>query len=1070
MYQYQYMPQPYQQYSQMLNMYQILPQYMPMPNPYQSLQQYSFPPMIYQPTQQYVLPPTIYQPNVQYNPVPVIPPSPQQYQATPPYSPAPISQQPSRQYELSGSVHRPIAQRNNMNGDYRTVTPKNNKLEKSTSSVLSQHCQTIKQKAQSISTLELQNLLDQIQNELNTGENSKQNTNNIQEFLSALIPVKTSTLATVARHSIFQQLRAPLVQYLRQWRRESSLNENDVFLFRSIIRLLTKLLRNVTQLNQYPTWLLNPILLEMVAGSLTDISQSDRLSKKNNQRESRSFMRLFDLYIKYGTCLEKEKTFNKDVLNQLIDPVVQCLKSDQYVDLFSKQGSSNKTTKMQERFFLHKCPSFLTSYHGSRLEQTMESLLSTMLPQYLTLFNELIFSIQKWKPFTKRAVAQLITLINHGPTTPKLLVAHLPLIDHILTIINTSSLYNKLAENISNPETMLMNSAVHFLANMIAEPTVLAHIKQKNMAPTFLRLTSAKYEPLVYDIYTILAYTTSEKDIKEMQNPGKLLSTVTRSLKEVVFGDESNDESQVSQLLEILKGLSQHDQIKEEILKQNELTFLLECTKKFQGDLLTLLLETLWALSFSQNGALQLRNHPEFLEKIQNISKNSNDEGTKKASDGLVWKLVQEPAFLEKVAKNQQNEAEGSQQQEIETTEVIIGPDGKEQIVTKTKRVDIAPAEQTFQYDMMISYCHADKDLIYKIHQFLLDQGFKIWIDLNNMFGPAMSAMAEAVENSEFVLLCMSDSYKQSTYCQAEAEYAFGCKRRLLPLIVRPGYRPDGWLGFMIGSRIYVDFGRFDFDTACEKLMNEISLQRKRPLPSKEGKMGQHEKPDNKPAITQVVVEKPSAASVSLPPPPSPASVLSGKLPNVYTERKARLDFDRKHIYNWTEQDVLDFLFHNRVHELMPLCEKMDGRALIQLYKMCTSHSKSTYTLLSDELKLAYQVKLPIGIFTRFLSVMERIGALYIQSSQSTIQVKGDSQISVPSPPIASYSSMLTLPAPVPLQKSSTPPYYRRSDLPYDIIVTSNASTPQVLKMAERLIPRIESWHHKKRGQPFYIR
>ena len=36
-----------------------------------------------------------------------------------------------------------------------------------------------------------------------------------------------------------------------------------------------------------------------------------------------------------------------------------------------------------------------------------------------------------------------------------------------------------------------------------------------------------------------------------------------------------------------------------------------------------------------------------------------------------------------------------------------------------------------------------------------------------------MNAMADAVENSEFVIMCMSDSYKQSTYCQAEAEYAF---------------------------------------------------------------------------------------------------------------------------------------------------------------------------------------------------------------------------------------------------------------------------------------------------------
>jgi hypothetical protein len=106
-----------------------------------------------------------------------------------------------------------------------------------------------------------------------------------------------------------------------------------------------------------------------------------------------------------------------------------------------------------------------------------------------------------------------------------------------------------------------------------------------------------------------------------------------------------------------------------------------------------------------------------------------------------------------------------------------------------------------------------------------------------------MSAMADAVENSEFVMMCMSDSYKQSTYCQAEAEYAFKCKRRLLPLIMRPGYKPDGWLGFMIGSRIYVDFGRYDFETACEKLMTEISLQRRQTMPTIVINPLQHEKP-----------------------------------------------------------------------------------------------------------------------------------------------------------------------------------------------------------------------------------
>ena len=95
-----------------------------------------------------------------------------------------------------------------------------------------------------------------------------------------------------------------------------------------------------------------------------------------------------------------------------------------------------------------------------------------------------------------------------------------------------------------------------------------------------------------------------------------------------------------------------------------------------------------------------------------------------------------EPAFLEKVAKHQQEENDTVAEKLVETTEVIIGKDGKQQTITTMKRTSIVPPEQTFQHDIMISYCHADKDLIIKLHAFLVEQGFKIWIDLNNMFGP----------------------------------------------------------------------------------------------------------------------------------------------------------------------------------------------------------------------------------------------------------------------------------------------------------------------------------------------
>ena len=57
-------------------------------------------------------------------------------------------------------------------------------------------------------------------------------------------------------------------------------------------------------------------------------------------------------------------------------------------------------------------------------------------------------------------------------------------------------------------------------------------------------------------------------------------------------------------------------------------------------------------------------------------------------------------------------------------------------MLPKRKRSSLRSGNQAYRYDIMISYCHSDKDLTYKIHKFLLDQGFKVWIDLDNMYGP----------------------------------------------------------------------------------------------------------------------------------------------------------------------------------------------------------------------------------------------------------------------------------------------------------------------------------------------
>ena len=211
-----------------------------------------------------------------------------------------------------------------------------------------------------------------------------------------------------------------------------------------------------------------------------------------------------------------------------------------------------------------------------------------------------------------------------------------------------------------------------------------------------------------------------------------------------------------------------------------------------------------------------------------------------------------------------------------------------------------------------------------------------------------MQAMADAVENSEFVILCMSDSYKRSVYCQAEAEYAFQCKRRLLPIVVRQGYRADGWLGLIIGSRIYIDYGRQEFEKACELLLKEIALQRE---------------------------NRSAANAIDAPPLIHTVSTVNDTLPSDYTKRDTTNSvYQRKPLEKWSRSDVLDFLFDYDLQLMMPLCESLTGHGLLKLFRISQRKPNHFFRQLNDELSTRFPGRhLPLGIFTQYLSEMDRL-------------------------------------------------------------------------------------------------
>ena len=56
----------------------------------------------------------------------------------------------------------------------------------------------------------------------------------------------------------------------------------------------------------------------------------------------------------------------------------------------------------------------------------------------------------------------------------------------------------------------------------------------------------------------------------------------------------------------------------------------------------------------------------------------------------------------------------------------------------------------------------------------------------------------------------------------SEAEYTFQQKKPILPLIMQRHYKPDGWLGIILGAKLYINMERFPFEEAYAMMVKEL--------------------------------------------------------------------------------------------------------------------------------------------------------------------------------------------------------------------------------------------------------
>ncbi|XP_046543125.1 uncharacterized protein LOC124253410 [Haliotis rubra] len=242
----------------------------------------------------------------------------------------------------------------------------------------------------------------------------------------------------------------------------------------------------------------------------------------------------------------------------------------------------------------------------------------------------------------------------------------------------------------------------------------------------------------------------------------------------------------VLELVDGVTGLAKNDDNKKLIAKKGAVETMMKIMKDGSDDEKLGAVKCIWELSFDNDNRKSFHENDELMTLLKSL-KMSDNRKLSKAAGGALW--------------------------EIHLYSVDRAVNGK------------AGAQDGGQGGghIMISYQWADQKKLLQVKEILRGQGYSVWMDVDNMGGSTLQAMAEAVQNAAVLLVCMSERYKESQNCRSEAEYAFSLQKTIVPLLMQRAYKPDGWLGMIKGTKLFFDLsGKYEFEGKVNELIKEL--------------------------------------------------------------------------------------------------------------------------------------------------------------------------------------------------------------------------------------------------------
>ncbi|CAM4984213.1 unnamed protein product [Rotaria socialis] len=506
----------------------------------------------------------------------------------------------------------------------------------------------------------------------------------------------------------------------------------------------------------------------------------------------------------------------------------------------------------------------------NHLSYTADEIIQYLSDDYLEIIHIHSYTVASWSKDLLRCITQLIgvtagccwwngeekTHMEIIFRTEKIAFDH---VEDLMRIISYEPIYKQIKKDRSNDETILVGCilTMFMLIVRMKNMHLLSHLNATIRNTILSIIETVNNDELALCGYGVLSEVLTDEELKDLKMADNICNYFLQMLEDA-WNLTKKKYKQIPMVL-LLKGLqtlSKNDSMQQKIAVSNKIYLLIQMCNEYP-----IVYDIIWAFSFNTDIRQQLRSNSPFICKLTQLSRQPDNEQMSKTIDGILWNLD----------INHENRS-------------------------------MTDKHNTKEFDIMISYSHKEKVLCKQIYEELIKAGYRVWIDFDQMHGNVMDAMAQAIEQSNTVIMCMSEQYRKSNYCRAEAQYAFQRERKIVPILLQKQYKPDGWLLFIIGQLLYVDFNKYEFSRAMQMLHNELKVE--------------------------LMVET-RAAPVR----PKEDSVVAHSTTYISPPKVLRSSIVSENILDWTQSQVQNWLLEHNLRQLSRLFTGCDGRSLLHLSK-----------------------------------------------------------------------------------------------------------------------------------------